>query len=247
MRLHKRFIAALTTGLILSATTGWTAQSLTSPTDAGIRTQVDQELADRKVTGVTVTVSQGVVTVEGTVASAWVRNHACEQPRTVSGVTSINCKVTVRRGPDDGVLALEVERRIQDYAFYTIHDNVEVAVRNGRVTLTGEVMADTRARAIADIAARTPGVVEVDNLVRTLVSSPKDDVIRYEIAGWIYSNPVFAYEEIPRSVHIVVENGRVKLTGLVPSELERQMAEMLASGVPGVVRVENRLRCLTGE
>ena len=247
MRLHNRVIGALTTGLILSATTGWALQALKTPSDAGIRTQVEQGLADRKISGVAVTVSQGVVTVEGRVVSAWVRNQACEPLRKVAGVASVNCNVTVRREATDWVLALEVERRIQDYAFYTIHDNVEVAVKDGRVTLTGEVMADARVRMIADIAARVPGVAEVGDLVRTMESSPKDDAIRYEIAGRIYSNPVFAYEEIPNAVHIVVENGRVKLTGLVPSELERQMAAMLASGVPGVVRVENRLRCMTDE
>lgn len=241
---HKGCVEALAAGLFLSATTCWAVQSQTTPTDDGIRAQVEQRLVDRSMNGLTVTVSQGVVTVEGTVVSAWAKSQACEEPRNVNGVTSVDCNVTVRREPSDRVIMREVERRIQDYAFYTIHDNVEVALKNGRVTLTGEMMADTRARAVGDIAARVPGVVEVDNLVRTMVLSPRDDMIRYEIAGRIYSSPVFAYEEIPSSVHIVVEKGRVKLTGAVPSELERQMAEMLASGVTGVVRVENRLRCL---
>ena len=112
------------------------------------------------------------------------------------------------------------------------------------MTLTGELMADARGRTIADIVSRVSGVVDVNNLMRTIVVSPRDDDIRYEIAARVYTNPLFAYEEIPSSVHIIVENARVKLTGLVPSELERQIAEMLASGVPGVARVDNRLRCL---
>lgn len=244
MSLHQGCVGALAAGVFLSATTCWSGQSQTTPTDDGVRAQIEQRLADRSMSGLTVTVSQGVATVEGTVVSAWARSQACEQPRSVNGVASIDCNVTVRRGPSDRVIMREVERRIQDYAFYTIHDNVEVAVKDGCVTLTGEMMADARARTVGDIAARVPGVVEVDNFVRTMVLSPRDDVIRYEIAGRIYSNLVFAYEEIPSSVHIVVEKGRVKLTGTVPSELERQMAEMLASAVPGVVRVENRLRCL---
>ena len=149
-----------------------------------------------------------------------------------------------QKASSDALIRAQVERRILDYAFYTIYDNVEVAVKDGRVTLTGELMADARGRTIADIVSRVPGVVDVNNLMRTIVVSPKDDDIRYEIAARIYTNPLFAYEEIPSSVHIIVENARVKLTGLVPSELERQIAEMLASGVPGVVRIDNRLRCL---
>jgi len=246
MRLHDRFIGALTTGLILSGTTGWAVQPQKAPSDEGIRTQIEQWLADRSIPGVTVTVSHGVATIEGIVVNAWVRNQACEQPRKVNG-TSVNCNVAVRHGPSDVIIAYEVEGRILDYAFYTIYDNVEIAVNHGRVTLIGEVMADARARTIVDIAARVPGVVEVENLLRTIVASPRDDNIRYEIAGRIYSNPLFEYGQIPGPIHIVVENARVKLTGLVPSELERRMAEMLASGVPGVVRVESRLRCLTDE
>ena len=247
MRLHNPIIGVLTTGLMLLGTTGWAVQSQKTPTDDGIRTQVEQWLVDRSISGVMVTVSQGAVTVEGTVASAWARNQACEQPRKITGVTSINCNVTVQRGLRDVIIGYEVEGRILDYAFYTIYDNVEVAVKNGRVTLIGEVMAEARARTVADIAARVPGVAEVDNLLRIIVASPRDDEIRYEIAGRIYSNPLFGYTVSPGPIHVVVENGRVKLTGTVPSEFERRMAEMVASVVPGVVRVENRLRCLTDE
>lgn len=162
-------------------------------------------------------------------------------------LTAPGWALQVPNAASDARIRAQVEQRIGDYAFYTIYDNAEVAVKNGRVTLTGEVMADARARAIAERASHVPGVLEVKNLMRTIVVSPKDDDIRYEVAARIYTNPLFAYEEIPTSVHIVVENGRVKLTGLVPSELEKHVAEKIASGGPGVVRVDNRLRCLTDE
>jgi len=247
MRFHTTFVGVLMAGLILSGTTGWAVQPQNSPTDDGIRTQIDHWLAERSISGVIVTVSRGDVTVDGTVASAWARNQACEQARKVNGVTRVNCSVTVRRGASDVMIGFEVDGRIRDYAFYTIYDNVEVTVKNGRVTLIGEVMADARARAIGDIAARVPGVVEVNNLLRTIVVSPRDDDIRYEIAGLIYSDPMFGYDRVPGPIHIVVENRRVKLTGTVSSEFERRIAEMLASGVSGVVTVENRLRCLIDE
>jgi hyperosmotically inducible protein len=90
-------------------------------------------------------------------------------------------------------------------------------------------------------------VVDVNNLLRTIVSTPRNDDIRYETAARIYMHPLFRGGEIPGPVHIIAENGRVTLTGIVTSEYERQVAEMIASAVPGVTRVENRLRCLTDD
>jgi osmotically-inducible protein OsmY len=226
-----------------SATVG-ADQSQNGLTDQTVRAEIQQRLADRNISGVTITVTQGVVVVDGTVVSAWAKNQACEEPRKIFGVTSVTCNISVARRSRDSVIAFEVESWILDYAFYTIYDSVDVAVKDGRVTLTGEVMADARARTIADIASRVTGVVEVNNLLRTIVASPKDDDIRYEVAGRVYSNPLFSYGKMPGPVHIIVENGRVTLTGWVPSEGDRQLAEMIASAVPGVVRVENRLKCL---
>lgn len=247
MRFRISIIGALAAGFIFLTPAVWALQAPNVLSDDRILTEVTQRLIDRNLSGVTVAVKQGAATVEGTVASVWEKNEACQQSRKVFGVTSVTCNITVPRGPHDRIIAVEVESRIRDYAFSTIYDSVDVAVKHGRVTLTGAVMADARGRTIADIASHVPGVVDVNNLLRTIVTSPMDDDIRYEIAARIYTNPLFKDGEIPGPVHIIVENGRVTLTGMVPSEYERQVAEMIASTVPRVTRVENRLRCLTDD
>jgi hyperosmotically inducible protein len=43
-------------------------------------------------------------------------------------------------------------------------------------------------------------------------------------------------------VHIVVEHGRVTLTGVVQSEVERTLARSLATGQFGVMSVANNLK-----
>jgi len=43
-------------------------------------------------------------------------------------------------------------------------------------------------------------------------------------------------------IHLIVENGRVTLTGAVGSEVERVKAEMIARSTFGVFNVENKLR-----
>jgi osmotically-inducible protein OsmY len=146
-------------------------------------------LADHQLPGITVTVHQGQVTLDGTVPNAWARRQAFEHARHVEGVTAVTSELVVRPGTGDAAIAMEVERRVRDYAFYTIYENVDVEVRDGRVTLTGQVIAETSVTAMADVAARAEGVIEVINMVRTLAVSLEDDAIRHEIAGRFYDDP----------------------------------------------------------
>jgi hyperosmotically inducible protein len=44
------------------------------------------------------------------------------------------------------------------------------------------------------------------------------------------------------SIHILVKNGNVTLTGHVSSNMDKQLAYMRANGVPGVFAVNNQLQ-----
>jgi osmotically-inducible protein OsmY len=105
-------------------------------------------------------------------------------------------------------------------------------------------MADARARAMADIAAKVHGVVEVVNFIRTLPFSLKDDEIRYQIAGRLYEDPssCFQADALLAPIHIIVEQGHVKLTGTVHSDVERRAVEVIARQALGVIGVENKLK-----
>ena len=48
-------------------------------------------------------------------------------------------------------------------------------------------------------------------------------------------------------IHVIVQHGRVTLTGFVISEVERRKAEVIARGVFGVLGVDNKLREEGGE
>jgi hypothetical protein len=71
-----------------------------------------------------------------------------------------------------------------------------------------------------------------------------DDQIRYAAAVRIYNDPLFWNYAIQVNppIHIVVKHGRLTLTGVVMSEVERRKAELIARGVFGVLSVENKLR-----
>jgi osmotically-inducible protein OsmY len=71
-----------------------------------------------------------------------------------------------------------------------------------------------------------------------------DDQIRYAAAVRIYNDPLFWNYAIQVNppIHIVVKHGRVTLSGVVISEVERRKAEQIARSIFGVLSVENKLR-----
>ena len=75
------------------------------------------------------------------------------------------------------------------------------------------------------------GVKTVQNRIDTLPVSQFDDQLRYQIARSIYGNSNFwNYAIMPNPpIHIIVEHGRVTLTGVVQSHLDRMLARSLAT------------------
>jgi osmotically-inducible protein OsmY len=71
-----------------------------------------------------------------------------------------------------------------------------------------------------------------------------DDSLRYTIAVRIYNDPLFwNYAiQVDPPIHVIVRHGRVTLTGVVLSEVERRKAEVIARSAFGALSVENQLR-----
>ena len=140
------------------------------------------------------------------------------------------------------------ENRSGSNPLYSIFDEVEGAVHDGVVVLTGNVTAPYKASEIAERVARVPGVREVANKIQTLPVSMFDDELRARFAGQIYRNPLFWNYgiQVKPPIHIIVEHGRVTLSGVVDSELDRRKAEMIARTTPNVFDVENKLQVESG-
>ena len=139
-------------------------------------------------------------------------------------------------------LADDIARAVSSYGRLTIFDDVSGTVDNGVVTLRGKVTMPYKKHDIGDRISRIDGVKEVANLIDVLPVSPQDDNLRYRIARAIYRNPSFwnyaAMANPP--IHIIVEGGRVRLTGVVNSNVERMLARSLATGW-GELSVANEL------
>jgi hyperosmotically inducible protein len=140
-------------------------------------------------------------------------------------------------------IADEVARQVTTYPRFTIFDDVSGTVENGIVTLTGKVTMPFKKDEIGKRVAAIDGVRELQNQIEVLPVSSYDDDLRRRIARAIYSNPSFwnyAASANP-PIHIVVDRGRVTLTGVVHSNVERMLALSLASGW-GEFSLVNELR-----
>ncbi len=231
-------------GLISAASPVALAQDHTPLPDRQIQNLIEHRLLEKKISGVTVSVAGGVVTLAGAVPSLWAKNEAVEQGRTADDVRSVVSNLTIARAESDTTIGEQVAERVRRYVFFTIFDDANVAVNQGVVTLTGRVTLPYKADEIGVLASRVTGVQEVRNEITALPVSGFDDQLRYTIAREIYRDPMFWNYAIQVNppIHIIVENGRVTLSGVVLSEVERRKAELVARSTFGVFSVDNQLR-----
>jgi hyperosmotically inducible protein len=128
----------------------------------------------------------------------------------------------------------EVFRDVSDtvlrYPQFTIFDDVTAAVTGGVVTLEGRVTMPFKKKDIERRVAKVPGVTRVENRIGVLPVSQFDDELRYSVARAIYGSSAFwQYASMVNPpIHIIVERGRITLTGVVASEVERMLARSLA-------------------
>ena len=77
-----------------------------------------------------------------------------------------------------------------------------------------------------------PGVASVTNQIKVLPLSPQDDRLRLQVARAIFRDPMlsqYAMGAVP-AIHIIVDNGRVTLTGAVNNATDKQVSGIKASG-----------------
>ena len=137
----------------------------------------------------------------------------------------------------------DVATSVERYTRFTIFDDISASVKDGVVTLTGKVTMPFKRDEIEKRVAKVNGVVTVRDEVTVLPVSQFDDELRYRIARSIYGNSNFwNYAIMPNPpIHIVVERGRVTLTGVVGSDVDRMLARSLASQF-GAFSVTNALK-----
>jgi osmotically-inducible protein OsmY len=223
---------------------GTAAQEAQPANDSSIQKEIQRQLAEDSIRGIQIAVQGGNVSLTGSVRSLWAKRRAVEVARKTEGVKTVTSELTVRQAESDTSLVERIAGEIRRYVFYSIFDDVSLKAERGVVTLMGRVTTPIKASQMEELASRVPGVQDVKNEIKVLPVSPVDDQLRQALASRIYNDPVFWNYAISTDppIHIIVENSRVTLTGVVGSPLEKQKAEIIARSTFGVLSVENALR-----
>ncbi len=177
----------------------------------------------------------------------------------VAGIALISASVFAG-APDDSVetpfaytaqtsgdqqLAEQVMSSIRRYSRFAIYD--WVSVENSVVTLDGSVREPLYRSDYEKIAARVAGVGRVENRLDVLPLSQFDDDMRLAAARAI-SNTTALQPLMRQSrpgIHVIVENGRIRLEGVVRTSLDKALAasvvrrQTLALSVVNNLQVEN--------
>jgi len=133
---------------------------------------------------------------------------------------------------NDDEIAKQVRHAVLTYPYYYIWDQVGMSVHDGQVQLTGAVTEPYKKADLARLVERIPGVTGVTNEIKVLPPSPMDQRLRHQVARAIFAYPPLArYAAGPLpAIHIVVDNGRVTLSGVVSTDGDKQLAGIRAMG-----------------
>jgi hyperosmotically inducible protein len=138
----------------------------------------------------------------------------------------------------------KVRHEINMLPYYGVFDDISFRVDGDKVTLTGEVWQPVLKLDTESAVKHIEGIRQVDNQIEVLPLSNFDDQIRYSTYRAIYGyTPLSRYRlGTHPSIHIVVKNGNVTLTGVVANKMDSDLAYVRANGVPGAFSVKNELR-----
>ncbi len=201
------------------------------------------------------------LTMEGEVPNVAAKKLALERAATVPGVAGIVDRVRVRpaqRMGDRQIRDLVRDAYIQEPAFriLAIHQEeagrmvpvrevpddqrgvIEISVEDGVVTLNGQVPGLDYKRLAGVLAWWVPGSRDVINgLVVEPPEEDSDHAIKEAVVLALDKDPFVDASQ----ARVGVRDAVVRLTGLVPSETEREMAEFDAWYVFGVDKVINEI------
>ena len=202
----------------------------------------------KKFNGVNISVTNGIVDLEGTVPTVAIKDEIDKKAHRTKNVVALrnNLKIAGAGEIPDQELQQQIVRKLQyDRVGYgNAFNAISVNVHDGIVTLGGHALGPVAANSAVSLASNFPHVQDVvDNIVIDPLS-PMDDQSRLQVYRAVYGFPSLnRYAMDPaQPIRITVVNGDVTLDGVVATEADKNVAGIRANGVPGIFKVVNNLQ-----
>lgn len=205
---------------------------------------VDQLYWDGRIdaSNVKVEVSEGEVVLTGSVPNYTAYQAAHDDAWAMSGVRNVRNDLTIKYPPGVKVPAdAEILSNIENLLLWQPNidsTDMDVIVENGWVTLRGSVDAFWKKIRAEELAMDLAGVLGITNELAVVPTEKfEDKTIAQDIEAAMERNANINTDLID----VEVENGKVTLTGSVPSLKALRSAQRIAEHTPGVLMVDNEI------
>ena len=187
-----------------------------------------------------VTVSEGIVTLSGTVDSYWKKSEAEEATRNVAGVRAVVEKIEIRpvgslAKKEDSEIATEVLKAFK-WTSEIPAGKIKIKVEKGRITLDGDVEWNYQREAAKKVIKDLPGVTGITSNLKINLEM-HDAIERSTIEAAISRNWTLS----DLNIQVKVSGTKVVLSGSVKSWYQKNEAGRIAWNAPGVLSVDNQL------
>ena len=217
------------------------------PTDKAITHWVSEALQDDPrivASGVAVKTNDGIVELSGSCRSLTGKKFADTEAKKIKGVLGVIDKLKVE--PEfryDWDIAQDIRHRLLDSAFIRSHA-LDVTVKDGYATLTGEVDSWAQKQWADLLAGEVRGVKDIKNNLKVDYSSERPDKeIAQDVVASIARDAYLT--DLP--ITATVKDGTVTLTGSVGNWFQKDRAADQAYYVNGMRHVRTIWRSNGGK
>jgi osmotically-inducible protein OsmY len=212
--------------------------------DSDIKHEVERELEwDTRVNEpeIGVSVTDGVVTLNGSVGSWGKKLAAQEAAHRVTGVLDVANDIKVKPVDSYARTDTDIARAVRstlEWNVFIPDERIRSTVTQGWVTLEGDVEYWTQSADAERAVRNLAGVLGVTNRIEVKAPKVRAEDIRHALEGALKRH----VERDVKRIAIEIRDGRVSLTGAIHSAAEREAVIGAARATAGVRDVIDHLR-----
>jgi len=211
--------------------------------DSQIQLDVIQELKwDPSVTHehIGVAVTDGIVTLSGTIPSYIEKFSAERAAQRVAGVKAVVEKIDVKLLSSHEKDDQDIAEAILKHFLWSVQipeKSIKVSVEHGWVKLSGDVDWNFQRKAAENTVRALTGVKGVTNNINLKAKEVQASVVKQKIEDALKREALHEAKKINVDIH----GGTVTLSGNVHSFAEMNEAKLAVWNAPGVTKIENKL------